>query len=162
MIPFSSPALATDNVATCPRLDGLSGSPSASPSMRTYLSVSSTTPYGSLATIKRSSARPILSPCPLPCSASKSLSGSAALATAIATDPSNFATVSRNASLNEAVVVKRRATNAGITFASVVIGPAMRRLFTARRSAWLSTSPFNAATKYASLCLRSSSSLFTG
>ena len=77
----------------------------------------------------------MLSPCPLPCNASKSFSGSLALAAAIATDPSNSETVSRNASLSEAVVSNRREIKAGITFASVVIGPATRKLFWARRSA---------------------------
>ena len=48
------------------------------------------------------------------------------------------------------------AITAGITFASVVIGPAMRREWFTLMSAWLSTSPFSTATVYGrSLCCAS-------
>ena len=71
-------------------------SPPCSPSSRRYSVVSSTTPYGSLATMKQSSARPMYRPCPLPDSASSIVSGACELIAPIATEPSNADTVRRN------------------------------------------------------------------
>ena len=112
--------------------------------------------------MKRSSARPTQSPCPLPRSASITVFGASALAAAIATEPSNSETVARNASSNDDPPEIRRDTAVGITLASVVIGSA---IFSERRSvisAWLSTSPFNAATRYGAPADAPTSSLFTG
>ena len=64
--------------------------------------VSSTTPYGSLATMNASSARPTYSAWPLPRSARKICSGASAAAAPIATLPSKSATVRRNASVEVA------------------------------------------------------------
>ncbi|CAB4688171.1 unannotated protein [freshwater metagenome] len=67
----------------------------------------------------------------------------------MATLPSKLATVRRNASTTSPFdAAEKRETNAGITLASVVMGPAIRRPCSIFRSAWLSTSPFSAATKY--------------
>ena len=67
----------------------------------------------------------------------------------IATLPSNSATVRRNASPRSATPSATwRAITAGITLASVVIGPAMRRSWRTLMSAWLSTSPLSTATMY--------------
>ncbi len=74
--------------------------------------------------------------------------GSDALAVPIATEPSNELTVRRNASTWSTPVSRWRDMRVGITLASVVIGAAIRRLWATRRSAWLSTSPFRAATTY--------------
>ena len=87
-------------------------------------------------------------PCPLPRNASNIVDGDSALAAAIATEPSNSDTVLRNASASDSPVDRRRATTVGITFASVVIGSAIFRPLRTLMSAWLSTSPFNAATRY--------------
>ena len=84
---------------------------------------------------------------PLPRSARKSWSGAAAEAAPIATLPSKPATVRRNASVRlPPVSADRRDMTAGMTFASVVIGPGIRRPCCTLMSAWLSTSPFSAAT----------------
>ena len=90
------------------------------------------------------------------------LLGSETAAAAIATEPSNAATVSRKPSTSVDPAARRRDTRAGITLASVVMGWAKRSSWRARKSAWLSTSPLSAATRYAWLPAASSSSLFTG
>ena len=65
----------------------------------------------------------------------------------MATLPSNDATVRRNASARSPpTLAALRDIKAGITLASVVMGPGMRSPCSTFRSAWLSTSPFNAAT----------------
>ena len=71
-----------------------------------YELVSSTTPYGSLATIVQSSARPMNMPWPLPRRARKIVPGASALATPMATDPSNALTVRRNASTGSTPVAR--------------------------------------------------------
>ena len=89
--------------------------------------VSSTRPYGSLATMKASSARPTYSAWPLPRRASSTWSGRSLDAAPMATEPSNEATVRRNASVASWPAATWRDTRAGITLASVVIGAGMRR-----------------------------------
>ena len=81
----------------------------------------------------------------------------------MATDPSNADTVRRNAS-NSSTDAAWRATRAGMTLASVVIGPAMRSECAERSSAWLSTSPLSTPTTNGGRAPPgcSSSSLFTG
>ena len=140
-------------------------SPPCSPSSRRYSVVSSTTPYGSLATMKQSSARPMYRPCPLPESASSMESGACELIAPIATEPSNADTVRRNDSTRSQPAIACRLTSAGITLASVVMCWWMRSWWATRRSAWLSTSPLSVATTYGhgpAAGELSSSSLFTG
>ena len=84
--------------------------------------MTSTRPYGSLATMVRSSARPTYSPWPLPRSANSTSPGGAALAAPMATDPSKVLTVRRKASTRSGAVSASRDTRDGITLASVVIG----------------------------------------
>ena len=90
--------------------------------------------------------------------------GSSAAAAPMATEPSNEATVRRKASNSAAAGRRGRATIAGITLASVVIGPATRRPCSTRRSAWLSTSPLRTPTTNGGSAPPgcSISSLFTG
>ncbi len=123
--------------------------------------MTSTSPYGSLATMVRSSARPTYSPWPLPRSASRTSPGAAALAAPMATEPSKVLTVRRKASTRSGAVSASRDTRDGITLASVVIGVGKESSDRARRSAWLSTSPLSAATTYGPPVVRSSS-LLTG
>ena len=90
--PDSSPARDPSRTTICP--DGASALPVApSPSMRRYVDVSSTTPYGSLATMKLSSARPMNKPCPLPRSETRSWSGLWLDIAPIATEPSKDVTL---------------------------------------------------------------------
>ena len=75
--------------------------------------------------------------------------GASALAMPIATDPSNALTRCDGTPRSD----RHRSrgdgrSRVGITFASVVIGAAIRSPCATRRSAWLSTSPFSAATTY--------------
>ena len=112
--------------------------------------------------MNRSSAIPTYKPWPLPRSASIIEFGSSALATAIATLPSNSATVSLNESTNDIPAAFFRETTVGMTFASVVIGSAICKPFRTLISAWLSTSPFSAASMYGAAELPPTSSLFTG
>ncbi|MEY2775659.1 MAG: hypothetical protein RL218_884, partial [Actinomycetota bacterium] len=109
-----------------------------------------------------SSASPTHRPCPLPRNASNIVEAASALAVAIATEPSNSRTVLRNASPSDSPLARRRATTVGITLASVVIGSAMRSPLRTLMSAWLSTSPLSAATRYGVPKVDSSSSEFTG
>ena len=135
-MPASSPAAAASSVTIWPRVaEGRCGSAGVSPSMRRYVAVSSTSPYGSLATTKVSSARPTLSACPLPRSASRTRSGRSAAAAAIATEPSSEATVARNASPVSSPAASRRETSVGMTLASVVISVGTSRRSIASRSA---------------------------
>ena len=62
VIPSTVPAPSTRRRTTCPRELGSPSLRGVSPSRRTKFTVSSTVPYGSLATMKRSSARPIYKP----------------------------------------------------------------------------------------------------
>ena len=105
---------------------------------------------------------PTYKPCPLPRSASNTLFGSSALAVAIATEPSNSPTVCLNALTKSAPAAFLRATTVGITFASVVIGSAILSPLRTLISAWLSTSPLSAETKYGIAASTSISSLLTG
>jgi len=112
--------------------------------------VSSTTPYGSLATMNMSSPSPTYSACPLPRKARNTCSGASADAAAMATLPSNSATVRRKASPRSLEVAACIAITAGITLASVVMGPARWSAWFTLMSAWLSTSPLSTATVYGS------------
>ena len=59
LMPSREPACSASRTTTCPRVaDERSGSAGVSPSIRTYDEVSSTRPYGSLATTNASSASP--------------------------------------------------------------------------------------------------------
>ncbi|CAB4621598.1 unannotated protein [freshwater metagenome] len=146
-MPAMVPAPSTDSRTTWPREFGSPPSRGVSPSRRTKCTVSSTVPYGSLATIKRSSASPMYKPCPLPNNAKYMSFGSLAVMYPMATLPSNCVTALRNAAWVSRPEVRPRSTMAGMTFASVVIGSAKCKRCRSRSSVWLSTSPFSTATE---------------
>ena len=84
--------------------------------------------------MKASSANPTYSAWPLPFRARWIWSGAATDEAPMATEPSNWATVWRNASSIDRPACSRRETRIGMTLASVVISAGMRRPSPAFRS----------------------------